>query len=234
MTVDTRDRPGRRRVVRFGRRLAVLAAASACTVLLAQHTTTAAFTAGTANGGNQATTATTFCTTPGTDVVTTGEDTVSNGTAGQTTTPNGSATTMPVGISTAAAGYAYIRFDLATAAPARPRCTVTAASLTLYAGTSQAATMDVFRAASTWSAATLTWANQPAYTGDPVSVVVGGVAGDHVFPVRDHVRAFYAGSNLGFVVKDQANSTASTRYQIYNSFNHGTASLRPELTITWG
>lgn len=223
----------RRRLPRFARRLVATGVAAGMTVLLAQSTTTAAFTATTGDTANQVTTAATFCTTPGTDTVTAGEDAVSNGTAGQTTTTNGSSTTMPVGISATAAGYAYIRFDL-TGAPARTRCTVTGATLTLNAGTAQAATMDVFRAASSWSAATLTWANQPAYTGDAASLTVSGVAGEHAFGVRDHVRAFYAGSNYGFVVKDQANTSSSTRYQVYDSFNHGTSTRRPKLTITWG
>ena len=224
---------GRRRLLRSAPRLGVLAVAATLTFALAQSTTTAAFTVATADAGNQATTTATFCTTPGTDIVTVGEDTVSNGTAGQTTTTSGSAATMPVGISPTAAGYAYIRFDLSPY-PARTRCTITAATLTLNAGSAQAATMDVFRAASSWSAATLTWANQPSYTGDAVSLAVSGVAGDQAFGVRDHVRAFYAGSNLGFVVKDQANVSSSTRYQIYNSFNHATSALRPKLTVTWG
>lgn len=224
---------GRRRLPRFARRLVAMVLAAGLTVLLAQSTTTAAFTATTGDTGNRANTAATFCTTPGTDTVTAGEDTVSNGTAGQTGTTNGSSTTMPVGISPTAAGYGYIRFDL-TPYPARNRCTITAATLTLYASTAQAATMDVFRAASTWTAATLTWDNQPGRTGSAATITVTATVGEHNYPVRDHVRAMYAGPNYGFVVKDQLDVSGTTRYQVYDSFDHGTASRRPKLVITWG
>lgn len=223
----------RRRLPRFARRLVAMCLAAGSTVLLAQSTTTAAFTATTGDTGNTANTAATFCTTPGTDTVLAGEDTVSNGSAGQTGTPNGSSNTMPVGISPTAAGYAYIRFDL-TPYPARARCTITAATLTLNAGTSQVATMDAFLAASSWNAATLTWDNQPAYTGPQATINATATAGPHNYPVRDHVRAMYSGPNYGFVIKDQLNVSGSTRYQMYDSFDHGTASRRPKLVITWG
>jgi hypothetical protein len=151
-------RTGRRRFTRAGRRLAVLGAAAALTAALAQTTTTAAFTAQTANGSNQARTATTFCTTPGSDVAVLGEDSSTNGTAGQTTAINPTGN-LAVGTSTAGDGYGYIRFTDMDPVPSR--CRILSATLTLYASTSQAATMQVQRAASYWEQASLNWSNQP-------------------------------------------------------------------------
>jgi hypothetical protein len=221
----------RQQLVRLARPLAALAAAAVLTVGLTQSTTTAAFTAQTGDTGNQVSSATTFCTTPGTDYATMGEDTATNGTAGQTGVPNGSATTMPLGISPTAAGYGLIRFDLPNP---RVGCTITAASLRLNASTAMAATMDVFRAGSAWTANTATWDNQPLPAGTPVSVTVTATAGEQAFPVRDLVRVMFSGPNYGFLVKDQLNVSGTTRYQIYDSFDHLTVSRRPQLDITWG
>ena len=224
---------GRPRLVRSARRLGVLAAAAALTVALAQSTTTAAFTAGTANGSNQATTATTFCTSPGSTTVLTGEDTRSNGTSGNTGTNYGSNTTMTMGTSSGGDGYAFVRFDL----PSLPaRCTITTATLRLFASTSQPATIHVQRAATAWSASTLTWANQPAAAGSAVALTVTGTSGTtQSFPVTTHVQAMYPlTGNYGFLIKDELTLAATTRYQTYDSFNHGTAANRPTLDITWG
>jgi hypothetical protein len=233
MSGDVTARSGRRRIVRSGRRLAVMGAAAAFTVLLAQHTTTAAFTAQTGDAGNSASTAATFCSSPSSTTVLTGVDTRSNGTSGNTGTNYGSATTLPMGTSAGGDGYAYIRFDL-LALPAR--CTITSATLRLYASTSQAATLNVYRAATAWSAGTLTWSNQPAPAGTPVPLTVPGVNGTaQSFPVTALVQSMYPTTgNHGFLVRDVLTLSGTTRYQIYDSFDHGTAANRPKLDISWG
>jgi large repetitive protein len=93
--------------------------------------------------------------------------------------------------------------------------------------------MQVHRAASSWSQATVNWSNQPAATGTVVSLAVPGGAGPQVFTVTEHVRAMYAGPNYGFLVRDALSLTA-TRYQIYTSFEGGTVGNRPKLDVTWG
>jgi len=230
MTTDRGGVPVRRRAVRSGRRLAVLGAAAAFTVLLAQHTTTAAFTGQTGDTANQVTTASTFCTTPGSDTAAAGEDSSTNGTAGSTSTPNASGN-LAVGTSTAGDGYGYIRFTDMDPVPSR--CRILSATLTLYASTAQAATMQVQRAASSWSQASLNWSNQPAGTGTPVPLAVTGAVGPHAFPVTQLVQDIYNGTNYGFLVRDQASLTA-TRYQIYSSFENGTVANRPKLSFSWG
>ena len=225
-------RPGRPAIARSARRLGVLAAAAALTVMLAQSTTTAAFTAGTANGSNQATTATTFCASPGSTTVLTGGDTWSNGTSGNTGTNYGSNTTMSMGTSSGGDGYAFVRFDLPTL-PAR--CTITVATLRLFASTSQSATIHVHRALTAWSAGTLTWANQPVPAGTPVPLTVPGTSGTQSFSVTTHVQSMYPlTGNYGFLIKDELTLAATTRSQTYASFDHGTATYRPQLDITWG
>ncbi len=221
----------RRLLVRSAHRVAALGVAATLVVALAQSTTTAAFSAPTSDTGNLVGSASTFCSAPGTTSYgTIGEDASTNGTGTNTgTTYNG--TTHPTGTSPAGDGYLYISFGL----PSVPsRCEVASATLTLYAGTSQAATMSVHRAASSWSETNLTWANQPALTGTPVPVGVPGGAGPQAFPVAAHVTALLAGPNYGFVVRDQlvAGGGSVTRYQIYNSFSN--AANKPTLSITWG
>jgi large repetitive protein len=159
-------------------------------------------------------------------------DASTNGTSGnENTVYNG--TTNATGTSTGGDGYYYIRFDMP---PVPSRCDVVSATLALYAGTAQAATMVVQRATATWSDTSLTWNNQPALTGSPAPLEVTAT-GWHSYPVADHVTAFLAApaSNHGFVVRDQltrGGAISAYRYQIYNSFSN--ASNRPTLTITWG
>jgi hypothetical protein len=222
-------RVGRRRLVRFGRRLAALGAAAALTVALAQSTTTAAFTAQTGNG-NTVSTATTFCTSPGSDTAVAGEDSSTNGTPGNTTNTNAGGN-LSVGTSTAGDGYGYIRFTDMDPVPSR--CRILSATLTLYATTSQAAAMQVQRAASSWSQTSLNWSNQPAAAGTPFLFTVPGGAGQQVLTVTQLVQDIYNGSNYGFLVRDQA-SLIATRYQIYSSFENGTVANRPKLSFSWG
>ena len=228
-----RARTRHQRLAAVARQLAGVGVVAVLTVVLAQSTTTAAFTASTADTGNVVGAAATFCSVPGTtsagipvrDASTNGSGTNGN------TVYNG--TTNPTGTSTGGDGYYYIRFDMP---PVPSRCKVTSATLALFAGTGQPATMVVQRAATTWSDTTLTWNNQPTLTGSPTSLTVAGT-GWHSYSVGGHVTAFLAAptSNHGFVVRDQltlGGAISAYRYQIYNSFSN--ASNSPTLTITWG
>jgi hypothetical protein len=220
-----------RLLLRSARRLAVPGAAVALTVVLAQSTTTAAFTAATGDAGNSVRTATSFCTAPGTTASgSIGEDASTNG-SGTNTGTTYNQNTMAVGTSPGGDGYLYIRFNL----PSVPHgCRATSATLTLYAGTFQAASMSVYRVTAPWSETTLTWANQPAFAaGTPNSTSVTGTS--QVFPVAAQLNDIFATANYGFVVKDAltlGGPSAVTRYQIYNSFSNPTN--KPTLSITWG
>ena len=225
---------GRRRLVRSARRVGVLAAAGALTAALAQSTTTAAFTAGTANGSNQATTATTFCATTGSETVAASADT----TVYQTnpTTTYGSSTETGVGSASGANGRVLLRFALPTP---QPRCVVTAATLRLHAHSpAPGRTINALRvdpAAPAWSEAGTHWNNQPAsLPATAVGSASRTTAGWQEWTVTSMVTSFYAGTNSGFLLRDSAESSGTAQWQLYGAREYGTTAQRPELVLTWG
>jgi hypothetical protein len=229
----TPRRPGRR-LLRSGRRLAVMAAAAAFTVLLAQHTTTAAFTAQTGDTGNQVTTAATFCTSPGT---TSPALTAVLDTAVYQSNPTqtyGTGASIGVGSATSANAYSYIKFDL-TAASIPARCTITSATLTVRASTPMAgATLQVYRADAAWTNA-ITWnVGRVGFTGTPSTTASLSAAGFQSWNVTTLTRELYAGTNNGFALKDSVDNAGSARYQTWDSLESTTPANRPKLSITWG
>jgi hypothetical protein len=221
----------RRRLLRAVRQAAGFGLVATLVAVLGQSTTAASFTAATGDTGNVVSAAASFCSAPGTSGVTTANQDAGVNQANQAQLYNG--TQMAVGTSSGGDSYMYIRFNMPTVSPAG--CTATSATLSMTAPTSQAATIDVVRAAGPWSETSLYWPNQPGYTGTAVSKAVTGT-GVHTWSVAAHVNAMLTGPNYGFVVKDQLNSGGPTgtvtRFQIYNGFT--AASGKPTLTITWG
>jgi hypothetical protein len=208
-------------------------AAAAFTVLLAQHTTTAAFTTQTGDTGNQASTAATFCTSPGSTTVGASADTTVY--LANRTTPYGTNTDVGVGSSSGADGRVLVKFSL----PVLPtRCTVTAATLRLYAHDPDAGrTTDVYRvdpAAPAWSEATTHWDNQPATTVPAVSNASLASAGWQQWTVTSMVASFYAGTNSGFLLRDGTEGSGTAYWQLYRAREHGTVANRPQLVVTWG
>ena len=234
MSTPVGGRPGRRRAVRSSR-LAVMGAAAVFTVLLAQHTTTAAFTAQTGDTGNSASTAASFCTAPGTPApVAAIADTT--GYQQNPTTLYGTSVDTGAGSANAANGRVLVRFNLPS--PPAPHCVVTAATLRLYAHTPQSGRMiDVYRvdpAAPAWSEATTNWNNQPATTGAGVGVASLASAGWQEWPVTSMVTAMQAGTNSGFLLRDRAEGSGTAFWQLYAARENATASNRPQLVLTWG
>ena len=222
-------RPGRRRMVRSGR-LAVLAGASAFTVLLSQHTTTAAFTAQTGVIGNTATTASTFCTSPGVKTAIASAD--STGYQGSPATTYGSDASIAVTTGAGGNARAVLRFPL----PALSGCTVTAATLRLYVNSGQTGrTLDVYRidpAAAVWSEADLSWNTLPGTTGSAVSSGSVATGSWQQWIVTGMMPALYAGVNNGFLVRDQIDNNSPTRTQYWDSRDSATPANRPQLVIT--
>lgn len=225
---------GRRGLVRSARRLGVLAPAAALIVALAQSTTTAAFTAGTANGGNQATTASTFCPAAGSATLTPIADTAVYQASPGTNYGSGSGIGVGVGTTTTANAYSYVKFDLVAAA-IPGRCTVTAATLTIRASSpSPGATLQVFRADAAWNPGTMTWATgRVGFTGTPVSTASVASAGLQTWDVTVLTRELHAGPNHGFALRDSAESAGTSRYQTWDSMESGTAAYRPKLALSW-
>jgi hypothetical protein len=211
-------------------RFAGVAVASALTALLAQHATSAAFTASTADGGNQVTAAASFCASPGSTTLTASAD--STGYQQNPTTTYGTSTSTGVGSQTGANGRVVVRFTLPALGA---HCDVTAATLRLYANSPVAgATIDAYRADPTaplWTEAGLTWNTLPAPAGTAVGSASLGVVGWQQWTVTSHVQTLYTTANNGFLLKDRTENAATGRWQLYDSDE---ATNKPELLITWG
>jgi hypothetical protein len=225
-------RPGRRgSLARVGGSLAALCLAAAGTVALARHGSTAAFTAQTADTGNTVTSAASFCAAPGGTTMSATNDTYVD--EDDPTTAHGGSTTLRVAAGAGDRAHAYLRF---TPLPTlQPHCTLTGATLRLYATSSQGpGTILVHRASTTWSSGTNTWNTvpRPAPAGTGVGAAAGA-AGWHQWNVTTLTRELYAGTNDGFLVKD-AVETNPARATIYESLDSLTAANRPQLVLTWG
>ncbi len=224
---------GRRRLVRAARRLGVMGAAAALTVALAQQSTTAAFTAQTGDTGNQASTAATFCTSPGSTTVGASADTTVY--LANRTTPYGTSTDVGVGSSSGADGRVLVKFSLPALGA---RCTVTSATLRLYAHDPEAGrTIDAYRvdpAAPAWSEAATHWDNQPATTGTAVTSTALASAGWQKWTVTSIVTSLYTGTNSGLLLRDRTEGSGTAYWQLYRAREYGTAANRPQLVVTWG
>lgn len=201
---------------------------------LAQQPVRGAFNGSTSATGNQASTATTFCTTPSSGTVTaTADSFVDQGSAASPS--GGTATYLVVTSQFGSARRVFVRFDTMPTVPSR--CTVTSATLRLWADSQIAGrTLAAYRADPTviWTEAALTWDNRPAGLGAPVPVVMPN--GDQYvnWTVTDHVRSIYAlgtSGNNGFMVRDQ-DETGGGAWQQFNS--RDAFSNKPQLTVTWG
>jgi hypothetical protein len=225
------SRPGRRRRVRSIRRLVGLGMAAALTIGLAQNTTTAAFSGQTVDTGNRASTAATFCTTPGT---TAPPLNVALDAAAYEVQPGNNYSATPIGVGTGATGdaYTYLKFPRA---PVPPRCTVTAATLHVYARTPTApATIDVYRAGGPWDN-TLTWNSpRPGWAGTAVSTAVSASAGWLQWTVTTLTQELYAGTDYGFLLKDSVDHHPTvTRYQTWES-RESDLTKAAYLVVSWG
>lgn len=204
---------------------------AALTTALTQSTTSAAFTAQTSAGSNQVTTATSFCAAPGGTTLGITNDTFVDE-QNSASTYGGSAT-LKVSSGSGVHSHTYLRFTLPTL---QPHCEITAATLQLYATSSQGpGTIDVHRASATWSSATATWdmASRPAPAGTAVGTSAG-TTGWHQWTVTTLVRELYTGPDHGFLLKDRANNASPTRATAYESRDSATVANRPQLVLTWG
>ena len=231
--MTTPVRPTRRWFVRTGLRLSVLGAAVVLTVVLAEHTTTAAFTTQTGDTGNQVGAAASFCATPGSGWGINTEDTSifeSSQTANTGATGN-----LTVLSATGGNTRSLIRFTLP---PIPSGCSVTTATLSLYAVSSAAnRTIDVYRvdpAAPVWAEAGVTWNSRPAPTGAPVGSASLGAAGRQTWTVTPLMAALYAAPSNGFLVQDALEGDATGKSQSYASSENATAANHPTLQVTWG
>jgi len=222
-----------RRFLRLTRPLAALGVAAGLTVGLAQHTTSAAFTATTGDTGNSVTAATSFCASPGGTTLTASADTTTY--QQSPTTAYGSSVDIGVGSYTGGNGRMLVKFTLPALGA---HCVVTAGTLRLYAHNPETGrTIDVYRvdpAAPAWSEATTHWNNQPTTTGTAVGTSSLVSAGWQQWTVTSMVSTFYSGTNSGFYLRDRTESSGSALWQLYASRENATTAQRPQLVLTWG
>ena len=189
----------------------------------------AVFTDAPAVGANAFTTGTWGCTSPGsTTYVASADAWIDEANATQN---NGG--TNPLNVqsrNTARNRRALVKFPLPASVPAG--CSVTAATLRLYANSSAASrTIDVYQAAAAWNEGTVTWNTRPGTTGTAVGSGSLGAAGWQQWTVTAQVIAQYT-SNNGFVVRDGTEGAVLPLQQTYRSRENGTN--RPELVVTFG
>lgn len=190
----------------------------------------AAFTTGASNPNNSFTAAASFCPTPGTLALPASRDAyVYQLNAGQNF---GSDTTLQVSPGVLALLVIHrtlIGFDLASVSPL---CTMTAASLRLYATSSSSGrTIGVYRANGAWTESGVSWSNQPGTTGSAVTAASG--SGWRSWNVTSQVAAMMAGTDNGFLIRDQSEAALlSLQAQVYQSREGATGSQDPELVLT--
>jgi hypothetical protein len=117
--------------------------------------------------------------------------------------------------------------------PAVPAgCSLTAATLRLYNLSGVAGrTIDVYRAAASWTETGVTWNNQPAVTGTAVGAASSSSTGYRTWDILAHAQALYSGTNNGFVVRDRTEDAGTSPEQKYQSREGG--SNDPELVLTF-
>lgn len=120
-----------------------------------------------------------------------------------------------------------IRFDL-SAIPAG--CTVSRATLRLYATSADSSrVVDVYRVSGSWTETDVAWRNQPATVGAPASQPAG--PGWRSWSVTVQVQAMFAGSNHGFLLRDETENNVSDPQEYVS--REGAAANRPQLIVDW-
>ena len=122
----------------------------------------------------------------------------------------------------------FVRFSLPTIPSG---CTFTGALLRLNARTVDGArTLALYRNAASWSEATLTWSNQPAAVGTPITQAVPASPSWMEWDVTDMVQAMMADGNYGFQLRDSVEDAAGDFEQAFDSREAG--SNNPQLRFT--
>jgi hypothetical protein len=125
------------------------------------------------------------------------------------------------------ANRALVRFNL----PAVPSgCTVTGATLRLYAGSATTGrTLQALRITGTWAENTVRWNNQPATTTPAATTT--SASGWNQWTVTSQVQAMYSVANHGFMIRFDSEGNPQAEMQ-FHARNKG--SQHPELRVTFG
>lgn len=173
---------------------------------------------------------------------------------GAATTNFGTATALDVASGNNLNRRTYLRFDLTVCSPAIPAgAVIRLATLRLFMSAVPGAcrTIDIFRVTAAWTEAAITWNNQPFGTainnpataartdsfgaGTPVgceNTAAGYVLGA---VVTADVGAFTSGAatNNGWMLRDDAEGSATLRTTTFSAKNLGTVTQAPQLIVTY-
>jgi hypothetical protein len=205
-------------------------------VILAVHLvafSSATFTATKQNPSNSFQTASSFCASPGEQVLSASRDSYVDSLSASSNFGTG---TQLFARSAQVLVLSQRRTVIGFTLPAVPtNCTLTAASLRLFAtNPASGRTIDVFGLNGSWTETGVTWNNVPGTTGSAVSSASLASPGYQSWNVLTAVQAMYSGTNNGFLVKDTQDSAVLSVTQIYQS-REGTPNTQdPELRVTFG
>ncbi len=132
----------------------------------------------------------------------------------------------------------FIQFDISSIPPA---VTVNDVDFQIYyylylAGNPSGQNTRAKRVIGAWSAATITWNNQPgSTTSDEVSLNMPGSYGWMNYDADTIVQSWISGAspNYGFLVKFNTEYPTSNRCPIFRSTDYGDDTYRPKLTVNW-
>ena len=132
----------------------------------------------------------------------------------------------------------FVRFDLASCSiPSSAR--VVTAQLKLFLSTAPTAsrTYQAHRVTQSWTETNLDWDNQPTVAASATASAASGTANNVtiVWNVAADVQTFASGTatNNGWRVKDLTEDANTAREGRFNSSEHGTATQRPSLVVTY-
>ncbi|HEV8682133.1 MAG TPA: DNRLRE domain-containing protein [Actinomycetota bacterium] len=184
----------------------------------------AAFSDTTNNPGNSFSAAASFCASPGAQTVIADADSYVDENAPASNYGNSTS----VQIQSRQGGRnrrVLVHFPL----PAAPFCSVTSATLRLYANAAKPGrTLQAYQAATPWTEGTVNWLTQPPTTGSPSTTT--SATGWGQFDVTAQVQSLFAVLNTGFVVRDSVEDENPASTQQFSSRDAPT--YRPELVIT--
>ena len=112
-------------------------------------------------------------------------------------------------------------------------CSLSGATLRFYnEAPTSSRTIDVYQLGGAWNETTVTWNTQPATSGSAAQSVTTSTAGYQTWTVTTQVSAMYAGTNHGFLVRDNSEGSGTQRLQTYRS-REDTGGTPPELVVSW-
>ena len=222
---------GRSRTASRAVRAIALGAAVTATVALTNSTASGAFSASTGSASNSVGAAASFCTASPTTLYSAGDAWTD-----EAAPADNHQYDLDLHVRSSSAGdrRTWVRFTL----PSVPaHCGVAQARLYLY---NRAPTgsrfIDVYRgdpAGFQWTAANITWSNQPTGLGPAATnAATTATAGWQQWVVTGHVDEQYTDGNNGFVLRDRTEGSATDRQQLY--YDRQNVTYYPYLVLTWG